>query len=409
MSIPSVDQRFQILAVAALLCCVGVSPVWASDEQKPGGDRVLGTSVGELVEKVTGSIPGEAPISAAEVVAAQQFGQSLSIAEWLGPMAPVALSPFFGITCLSTLAMFGGDWIAKGNPLLGENSPMHNPAVFWTFFTLTILTSLPRLTKVSKPFAQAVDQLEAWSGIVTMLVMKFLLTNAGSDAEPAMVQAGVVEFSSETLLMLAAVINIFVINAVKFFLEVLIWLTPIPMLDALFEFCNKTLCAALMALYAWSPAIATGLNLAMFAVALCVFGWMHRREIFFRHMLFGMLRTWFGSGAHRMPLIAFPVAAVGAIPARARCRLSKSSTGWTLTFQPLLRARRVVDLPAANTPQMVSGFLTNSIRFQSPAVELTFAKCSPESLSALANQLQATVSGQPSASRMNATARAEFG
>ncbi len=348
---------------------------------------------------------GESPISAAEVAAAQQFGQSLSIAEWLGPMAPVALSPFFGITCLSALAMFGGDWIARGNPLLGENSPLHNPAVFWTFLTLTILTSLPRLTKVSKPFAQAVDQLEAWSGIVTMLVMKFMLTEAGSDAEPAVVQAGLVEFSSETLLMLAAVINIFVINAVKFFFEVLIWLTPIPMLDALFEFCNKALCAALMALYAWSPTIATGLNLAMFAVALCVFGWMHRREIFFRHMLFGMLRTWFGSGAHQLPLLVFPTAAVGSIPARARCRLSKSSSGWTLTFQPLLKARRVVELPAANTPQMESGFLTNSIRFPSPAVELTFAKCSSESLSVLANQLQATISGQPSPSRTNATAR----
>ena len=164
-----------------------------------------------------------------------------------------------------------------------------------------------------------------------------------------------------------------------------------------------------MALYAWSPTIATGLNLAMFAVALCVFGWMHRREIFFRHMLFGMLRTWFGSGAHQLPLLVFPTAAVGNIPTRARCRLSKSSSGWTLTFQPLLKARRVVELPAAKTPQMESGFLTNSIRFQSPAVELTFAKCSSESLSALANQLQATISGQPSRSRTNATARVEFG
>ena len=66
-----------------------------------------------LILVMTVSASGAAPvpqqseavsaISEAEIVAAQQFGQSLSIAEWLGPMAPVALSPFFGVACLSGL------------------------------------------------------------------------------------------------------------------------------------------------------------------------------------------------------------------------------------------------------------------------------------------------------------------
>ncbi|MFN9720441.1 MAG: hypothetical protein ACK58L_17215, partial [Planctomycetota bacterium] len=229
-------QRCAVL-FAALLCfsLAGVrmaqaGPVQAtktSDEATDVKAKADGV-VGALFEKASSTVDVASPISAAEITEVQQFGQSLSFAEWLGPMAPVALSPFFGITCLSALTLFGGDWIAKGNPLLGDNSPLHPPTVFWTFLALTILTSLPRLTKVSKPFAQALDQLEAWSGIITMLVMKFLLTKTSSNS--ALAQAGLLEFSSETLLMLAAVVNIFVINTVRFFFEVLIWLTPIPLL-----------------------------------------------------------------------------------------------------------------------------------------------------------------------------------
>ena len=106
-------------------------------------------------------------VTTPEIVAGQQLVNTLSIAQWLGPLAPVALSPFFGITCLSGLSLYGGKF-AQHNPLLGAHSPLHNPAVFWTFLTLTILTSVPRFTKVSKPFSQAVDRLEAYSGIVTM-------------------------------------------------------------------------------------------------------------------------------------------------------------------------------------------------------------------------------------------------
>ena len=72
------------LAAAALMLVLTSNPVLIAQERE------------SLREE-------RASISEAEIVAAQQFGQTLSIAEWLGPMAPVALSPFFGITCLSVL------------------------------------------------------------------------------------------------------------------------------------------------------------------------------------------------------------------------------------------------------------------------------------------------------------------
>ena len=162
-----------------------------------------------------------------DVAAAQQFSQTLGVAEWLGPMAPVALSPFFGIACLSGMSLYGQGWIATDNAFLGEGSPLHNPAVFWVFLGLTLLTSVPRFTKVSKPFAQAVDQVETWSGILTMVILRIMMASAAPEPEQLDVaQLGFLSASFDVLMMLAAAINIFVINAVKFFFEMMIWITP---------------------------------------------------------------------------------------------------------------------------------------------------------------------------------------
>ncbi|MDG1896194.1 MAG: hypothetical protein P8J37_14925 [Fuerstiella sp.] len=65
--------------------------------------------------------------SAADVVAIQNYGQAIGVADWLGPLAPVALSPFFGITCLSAMALYGQDWFAADNALLREGSPLQDP------------------------------------------------------------------------------------------------------------------------------------------------------------------------------------------------------------------------------------------------------------------------------------------
>ena len=327
-------------------------------------------------------------ISEAEIVAAQQFGQTLSIAEWLGPMAPVALSPFFGVACLSGLSLFGGSWVASGNPLIGPDSPLHDTRVFGVFLVLTLLTSIPRLTKVSKPFAQAADQLESWSGVITMLVLRYMISSEAAVTEEsvAMVQLGLFSFSADLVLMLAAAVNIFVISAVRFFCEVLIWLTPVPMLDAVFELCNKVVCAMLMALYAWSPMLALTLNAVIFLAALLVFGWVHRREIFFRTMLFDFLRATCGSPrpGDASSLIVFPVRAVGAIKARAQCELRPTDGGWMLTCHRWFGRTIHFAVVGRSQPIVRAGLFSNAIEFSDPAVVLTFSRLYANSMSNMA-------------------------
>ncbi len=163
-------------------------------------------------------------------MATSSWVNSTGVVDWLGPLAPVALSPFFGVTCLSGLALWGPEWVTD-NALLGASGPLQSGLLFAVFLVLTILTSLPRLTKVSKPFAQAVDRLETYAVIVILLVIKVEASmETAGDEQVALVQLGIVSFTLDTLLAITMVVNILVINSVKFFFEFMVWLTPVPLL-----------------------------------------------------------------------------------------------------------------------------------------------------------------------------------
>lgn len=344
------------------------------------------------------------PISSSEIAQAQQFGQSLGIADWLGPLAPVALSPFFGIACLSAMALYGQGWVSADNAFLGEASPLNNQTVFVVFLVLTVLTSLPRLTKVSKPFAQAVDQVEAWAGIITMLTLKYLIQNY-SAAEMALTssehftvaQMSPLTFTVSTLLAVAAIINVVVINTVKFFFEVLIWITPIPAIDALFEVANKTICMLLMAIYGYSPVLATGINVFVFLVAAVAFRWVYRREVFFRTMLLDACWAWVSPPkSTRDHLVVFPAEEFGPFPARSRCRLEVTDSGWRLLQQGLLNRDVVVEMSRGESHlELDAGYFTNTLKIAGQIDgRFTFSRFYNAQLPALAERFHATLNAQ---------------
>jgi len=311
-------------------------------------------------------------ISAAEMAAASEVGHQ--VAEWLGPMAPVALSPFFGIACLSGLAMWGGDLLPESNPLVGPDSPLAQPALFWTVCVLTLATSLPRFTKVSKPVAQALDHVEAYAGIITLIAVRVMAgATETPETEVAVSQAGIFSFSAEVLLTLAMIVNVIVIHAVRYFFEFLVWITPIPFLDACFEVANKAACAGLLALYAWSPMLAALVNLAMFATCLLVFRWIHRRVRFYRTMAIDPLLSFlFPNRAvpTRSELVVFPTEAFGPFAAHARCTLSATASGWTLKQQRLLRSPLELYVDSAECqPEILRNLLTNTVNFHAPDTE----------------------------------------
>jgi hypothetical protein len=235
-------------------------------------------------------------LDAGTLTAGEKVAEQIGASEWLGPLAPVALSPFFGLATLSGIATYGPDWLQQRSALFGEASALNSPALFWTLTALAIVTSLPRLSKVSKPLALAAEHLETYSAVIILFVVRMLgsssvgLTNG--PPEQAMLSAGIATLPLDLVMSIVAGLNVVVINAVKLFCEFLIWLVPVPFVDAAIEVGNKTLCAGLMSVYCYSPALAAGLDLLLLVVCALVFGWIYRRVRYYREMTAAPILAW---------------------------------------------------------------------------------------------------------------------
>ncbi len=175
-------------------------------------------------------------------------GCAISTTEWLGPLAPIALSPFFGLACLSGIACYGPDWLQQRSQLFSSSSPLNQPLLFWTMVLLTVFTSLPRFSKVSKPIALIAERMETYSVVIILVMMRLFAdpsTPSGQLNElpqTAMLMSGIATLPWDIVMALAAIVNIVVINGVKLFCEWVVWLSPVPMIDGCVEVANKSLC-----------------------------------------------------------------------------------------------------------------------------------------------------------------------
>jgi hypothetical protein len=341
---------------------------------------------------------GSADFLSTDKAKGDQIAKKISSVEVLAPLAPVALSPFFGITCLSGASILCSKGVLPANDFLAGNPALNNGLVFVIFLALSIATSLPKMTAVSKGFAEAADQLETYAGIISYLVIFYL---AGSGAEPATQQvaysAGIFSFTRDTLLMIAVVINIIVINTVKYFFELLVWISPIPTLDALFESANKAVTAALVTVYAFSPYLAMTINVILFLICLMIFNWVRRRLKYSREMYVSPIiakllgKTDFSLPLHikakvsavveqGMPLLkVFPLRKQRPIKKKEMCYLTTGKDGLFLVKLRLIRQPKIAKLDTTNAQiEISSGLLTNSIEIISQQmtkpVNLIFSK-----------------------------------
>jgi len=307
------------------------------------------------------------------VESGKKFAQNSAIIDWLGPLAPIALSPFFGLACLSGIATFGPEWLQQRSSIFGGSSLLNNPLLFWTMITLTVVTSLPRLSKVSKPIALAAEKLETYSVIIIVIAMR-LFSSSGSESVESVAMAGLPFLSAgiatmpiDVLIAIASAINILIINGVKLFFEFIIWLTPIPAIDAVVEAVNKSLCIALVGLYCWSPMLATLLNLLILTACSCVFLWTQRRLAYYVDMIvcpilsnvLGGFVTWrFAKNSDGG--LAFLANRWKGLPIYTRLRLKGSaSEGWIVTRHTWW-SRMEYALPPS-TIQSTPGLFTSTV------------------------------------------------
>jgi hypothetical protein len=260
------------------------------------------------------------------IAAASTLSKQVSAQEWLGPLAGIALSPFFGLACLSGAATYGPEWLQNRSALFSPASPLNNPLLFWIMTGLTVMTSLPRMTKVSKPLALAAEKLELYSTLIVLLALRFFGPTAINGQPTLTIDSDVLLIAGmpwDVFLSLAAALNLVVINTVKIAIEILVWLIPVPTVDALLEVANKSTCAGLISLYAYSPALATLLNVILFSICCLFFFQIKRRLAYLREIyLLPMLESLFRfSRPDSLPLYGFLAAPWNSLPSRTAIRL----------------------------------------------------------------------------------------
>lgn len=253
---------------------------------------------------------GEEPASGVvPTQGAERISRFVAAQDWLGPVSAIALSPFFGLACLSGIATYGPSFLREHSSLLGITGPMNNPALFWSMATLAIITTLPRWTKFTKPISLAIEKLEAYSAIIILVVMRLTVDFSASATGVALLppstgmhhpllQAGFTTLPLDILLALAIALNMIVVNTIKLFIDVLIWITPFPAIDIVLDLIGKSLCAVLLGIYAWSPWLAVVLDLLIFIACAMVFMKVTRRLRYYRDLVLKpILRKVFGSGS----------------------------------------------------------------------------------------------------------------
>lgn len=364
-------------------------------------------------DELTGGLPTVevSQVMGLDLTDDQRRGEELSTsiisflpAEELGALAPIALSPFFALTCLSGASVMADagllpDSVAS-NFVLSSDSPLNNGTVFIGLLGLTLLTAAPKLTKVSKPFAQAVDQVEAYSGIIAAVAVQVLSRVSVEEpvaGEVAMVySAGFLTFSYSTLISIFSAINIFVINSVKFFFEVMILISPIPTVDAIFEAMNKAFTAFLIAIYLFNPWLAMVVNFIIFFISLMIFSWSYRRVVFMRCVLGDPFFGWIAEAIFRRPrmsadstklprsvreelpdatvvLRAFPGKKLRGIKKKSRGFLVHSG-GISYFVKPrLFLKNKVVQLSGEGIyPSVEPGFFTHGVAYRNGAGDTTY-------------------------------------
>ncbi len=341
---------------------------------------------------------------------AAMLAEKIPATEVLGPLAPVALSPFFGITCLSGSSMLVQKGVLPENSFLQGSDVLSNPAVFMTFLALTILTSVPKLSTASKFFAEATDQVETYAGIISYAVI-FMLAAGGTDSEVAIVfKAGIVSFGRNTLLIIALTLNIIVINTVKYFFELLILISPIPLIDAIFEAANKTFAAGLAAVYAFSPGAAFALNVVIFLICLVFFNYARKQIRYFRNIVVSPVLVKMFSiqmphnrshravqsllGGGESLFRCFPGRRFGKISKKSLCYLVEKDEQLLLVKPRIIRGPLIEPISGAYKMSLKKGLISNSLILESgteKTVKLIFSKSYNHDLPEIAYRLEVDI------------------
>ncbi|HMS83577.1 MAG TPA: hypothetical protein PKD12_08005 [Nitrospira sp.] len=216
--------------------------------------------------------------------------------EVFGPLPAIASTPFLGLAVLTGTALLVEEPVfakselrliqqIRQNSLILQAKQYANWWLFGTFALLAGLTWLVNSGKIRGAFGKFVRIAEDIAvGLIYLMVGADALTPSGltassSDQPASIVQAGLFsDFESSTaILILAALISLGTMMLTRLALDVLIWLSPVPFIDLLFETCKVIFSLTFLAIYfLLSPLVAAILGILLLVPCFILLPWAIR-------------------------------------------------------------------------------------------------------------------------------------
>lgn len=185
-----------------------------------------------------------------------------------GPLPAIASTPFLGLAVLTGTALVmeepvfaKSEWRLvqqiRQNSLILQAKQYANWWVFGAFALLAGLTWLVNSGKIRGAFGKVLRIAEDIAvGLLYLMIgadtlMPKDLAASSSALHPQIMHASVFgDFESSTaILILAALISLVTMMLTRLALDVLIWLSPVPFIDLIFETCKVVFSLAFLAIY----------------------------------------------------------------------------------------------------------------------------------------------------------------
>lgn len=220
-------------------------------------------------------------------------GQSEAVGSawaWVGPAAllgPLGLSPFLA------MAMFGLADLLDVWSLPSGLAPLGHPLAVAMTAGLAVFLHGGRSSKLTKPFAEVLGVGESVLGAVAAVA---LATQAAEGT------GGAVVFGLAALTAVTAVV------VLRTALDIMIWLSPIPLVDGIFQLAKAGLTGLLVGAVILAPVAALVLDIALLVLTFVWVRWAVRTTRFGIIIAGDLLRNALGRGG-RSPLPRDPTVA----------------------------------------------------------------------------------------------------
>jgi len=294
--------------------------------------------------------------------------ENIDILEVFGPVLPIALSPFFGVAITSLASILAAEGVFK-NEFLATHPILSNWWIMGIFLILTILTALPKYTKITGQLGLFIAKIEDYAGLIILVIIQIapsFVNSEPADNVTIVYNSGFIEVSYGTLIAAVSVANMYVIKVVRYFFDFLIFLSPIPAIDSAFDTVKKSAIILLIGLYVISPLLAFIINVFVFIFSAIMFRWVNRRVVYFENIYVNPLKIKIykkppGLIDEHLPrkiaknhefiqfaIKVFPLKRMGTFKRKMKCWLISDNNSLFLYENRFLLKPRILDLNKGN-------------------------------------------------------------